>query len=398
MNHFMKRKIYVNLGAIVGVVAIILFLATCKKDHVPPECINGSLPTVKVFATGFNSPRGLKFGPDGYLYVAEAGTGGSNSTAGQCAQVTFPVGPYLGSLTSGRVSKVNSAGVRTTVTDQLPSSVDQEIVGGDFQGVADVAFIGDDLYALLAGAGCSHGIPSSPNGVPVVPNGVVKIHRDGTWTLVANLSVYTMTHPTAHPEPHGGAEPDGTPYAMINVDGNLYVTEPNQGDFVKITPNGEINRVVDISVSQGHIVPTAVTFLDDNFLVGNLDTFPVVAGRSEIYRISPDKNVQPIISGFTTILGVVHDEFGRLYILENSTLSGMGPTPGTGDVVRVDYTGRKEVIVSGLSLPTGLTFGPDGKLYISNKGFGPGTTGGGEILQVDLGNCTVATPGLNSKH
>ncbi len=39
---------------------------------------------------GFNDPRGVKFGPDGYLYVAEAGLGGTNSTAGQCAQVPGP--------------------------------------------------------------------------------------------------------------------------------------------------------------------------------------------------------------------------------------------------------------------------------------------------------------------
>jgi len=32
-----------------------------------------------------------------------------------------------------------------------------EIVGGNFQGVSDVEFIGHNLYALLAGAGCSQG-------------------------------------------------------------------------------------------------------------------------------------------------------------------------------------------------------------------------------------------------
>ena len=41
---------------------------------------------VSVFASGFNNPRGLKFGPDGYLYVAEGGAGGSKSTVGMCRQ------------------------------------------------------------------------------------------------------------------------------------------------------------------------------------------------------------------------------------------------------------------------------------------------------------------------
>ena len=40
-------------------------------------------------------------------------------------------------------------------------------------GVADVAFIGDTLYALLAGAGCSHGVLS-------IPNGIIRVNADGT--------------------------------------------------------------------------------------------------------------------------------------------------------------------------------------------------------------------------
>src|SRR4051794_40846817 len=53
---------------------------------------SSALATVSVFATGLNNPRGLKFGPDHHLYVAEGGVGGQNSTVGQCEQVP-QVGP-----------------------------------------------------------------------------------------------------------------------------------------------------------------------------------------------------------------------------------------------------------------------------------------------------------------
>jgi len=59
------------------------------------------------------------------------------------------------------------------------------------------------------------------------------------------------------------------------------------------------------------------------------------------------------------------------------------PTPGTGDITRIDPSGNRLTIVSNLNLPTALTFGADNKLYVSNWGYG-GSPGMGEILQIDV--------------
>lgn len=333
-----------------------------------------AVSNVTVFSTGFNSPRGLKFGPDGNLYVAEGGTGGSNST--DCEQVKFPVGPYKGSNTGGRISKVDQNGVRTTVVDDLPSSQTGPALGGLISGVADVAFIGDQLYALLAGAGCSHGVTS-------LPNGIVRINPDGTHTLIADLSAFQHANPVANPEP-ADFEPDGTWYSMVVVRGDFYAVEPNHGEVDRITPSGQITRVVDVSASQGHIVPTSLTY-KGNFFFGNLGTFPVDPGTEVIRKLTPSGQLQTWATGLTTVLGLAFDGRDRLYALESMTNPGF-PSPaqiGSGRVVRIEPSGAQTVIADGLSFPSGMTFGPDGALYVSNLGFGA-PLGAGQILRIEL--------------
>jgi len=193
-----------------------------------------------------------------------------------------------------------------------------------------------------------------------------------------------MNHPVANPNPPD-FEPDGTWYSMIAVDGDLYAVEPNHGELDKITPGAGVSRVVDISASQGHIVPTAIAFHNGNFYVGNLNTFPIVPGSSKVLKITPTGQISVFRSGLTTILGLAFDSAGRLYVLENTT--GVGnqfPTPGTGKVIRIDSSGNRMLIASGLFLPTAMTFGPDGALYVSNVGFGPPPNGLGQVLRITV--------------
>ena len=115
------------------------------------------LPTgATAVAQGLFGPRGIKFGPDGDLYVALSGPGGTNSTANVCPQLQVPVavgGPYTNGNTASIV-KVDKHGNVSTVATGFPSALSQR---PDVMGVADIAFLDGDLYAIVTGGGCSMG-------------------------------------------------------------------------------------------------------------------------------------------------------------------------------------------------------------------------------------------------
>src|SRR6478752_7681555 len=307
---------------------------------------------VSVFATGFNNPRGLVFGPNGDLYVAEGGLGGSHSTVGKCRQASGGAAPYTGSTNNpvlgGRISKVTPAGARSVVVRGLPSSQTSPALGSLVSGVSSVAFIGHHMYALLAGAGCSHGVPG-------VPNGVIRVHRDGSWSLIANLSRFQRTHPVARPEADD-FEPDGTWFSMIAVGRALYPMDSNHGELDRVTPNGRIRRVVDISAQLGHVVPTALVNHDGRFSIANLGLFGPPDGTTpneHVWDMTRNRHLKVRASGLEQVLGLAF-RHGRLYALEMSTTPG-GPTPGTGELVRLHDGRPVQTVASGLDFPTGVT-------------------------------------------
>jgi len=335
-------------------------------------------PKVTVVASGLNNPRGLAFGPGGVIYVAEGGTGGTQSSAGKCMQVVPPIGPYTGGFTAS-ISRISAQGTRTVVASGLPSSQTSKLSGSLVSGVADVAFgPGGQLFALIAGAGCSHGLAGTANEI-------VRVHGNGSATRVANLSAFVKTHPVRNPD-KADFEPDGTWYSFVAAGRGFYAVEPNHQELDKITAAGHVSRVIDFSKffpgNTDWRGPTAMASHAGALYIGTLTPFPVKVGAAQVFKVNPATGRFTVYAAhLTTVLGLAFCHDGVLYVLEMSVNNG-GPAPATGEIIKIK-NGHRAIVATGLNFPTAMTFGPDGNLYVSVNGFG-GPPGAGQIVKITI--------------
>jgi hypothetical protein len=173
---------------------------------------------------------------------------------------------------------------------------------------------------------------------------------------------------------------------VVAVRGDLYAVEPSHGEIDRGNRStGAIRRLIDISASQGHIVPAALA-CKGNFFSGSLGAFPVTPGSQSLFKVTPGGQIKTWATGLIMVLGLAAGPRDRLCALESMTAPGF-PGPGevgTGQVVRIDPSGTQAVIAAGLSFPTAITLGPDGALYVSGPGCGGPAPGLGQILRITI--------------
>jgi sugar lactone lactonase YvrE len=382
-----------RIGLTLPVVALAMGLAV-------PVAAQG--PTLTEVVTGLDSPRGVAIGPDGTIYVAEVGTGGTES----CIQ-HVELGEMCFGMTGG-ISSI-SDGTATRIVDGLISGV---TATGDTLGISDVAVADDGaLWFTLGGPAAGTEVRDSITGGEGLGH-VFRVEDGGEPQPVADFVAYeTENNPDA--DQPGNEEPDSNLNSLAQTAEGLVVADAGANTLYSLDPSGEISVVAVFPVVMMEApppppapaaspaaavspaaatspataagspaapqmvpmdpVPTSVTVGPDGaYYVGQLTGFPFPPGGASVFRVSAEGEVTTYASGFTNVIDVAFGEDGTLYVLEiaRDGLLSADPAAGppAGGLWRVPPGGGtpERIAVEGLLMPGGMAVADDGTLYISN--------------------------------
>jgi hypothetical protein len=304
-----------------------VLLPVAATVTVPAQAANGPVP----IATHLNNPRQLAFGPDGALYVAEAGSGKVGARiVGSC----FP-GPEGSDVCSGDTSSVTRIGSPATAGGQSASRV-----AGGLLSIADPD--GSNAVGLNA-------ITFAPNGTPYgitswapparLPRrlawqaGQLLADMSGRTIPVANVGAFSLAHtPQGHP-------PDTDPYGVATYRGAVYIADAAANTLLKFV-DGKLSTVHLFRYRHGSsgidAVPTSVAVGPDGMLyIGELGSFVPGEGRVEVVNPRTGHIVRSV-RGLMTVTAVTVASNGTIYASE--MFAGCAPsdsscTPGQVTVI-----------------------------------------------------------------
>lgn len=331
--------------------------------------------------SGLSNPRGLSWGPDGMLYVADAGIGGDD------VLVEAEGFTALGGETSAVVAIAD--GCATPVAEGIHSVLWQE--AGWIWGAMDVEFLNDTLYVLVSGSGPTWG---TPDGV----SGIYQVNDDGSVTLAADLGNWLPDNPPAFAAPDYAGQ-DGSEFDMEPYGDAFLVSVADGGQIIKAVPGGEISLFADLS--EGHLVPTGIAVdADMNAYVGFETTPPYPEGASKVVQITPDGTVTDFWTGLTAVTDVELGPDGILYAAEMS-INNSDKAPflnsDSGRIVRQTGPDSLEAVVTDAPPPVGLGFDGNGDLYFDYPAFGPDAGEGlGVVVKVDISAGPISFEGVEA--
>ncbi|MFN2444766.1 MAG: ScyD/ScyE family protein [Vicinamibacterales bacterium] len=366
-----SSRLSLAISALVGVVALGVPSALWAQ------------PPLQVIASGLDNPRGLEFGPDGALYVVEAGRGGNSTLCGQTPDA--PPGTLRCYGATGAITRVTGLGVHQRVVTGLPSLAGA--TGVEATGPHDIDFGFGNAWVTI-GFGGDPATRTAFAAAGVRFGNLVRVRPTGAWDYVLDLAAFEAT---ANPD---GGLVDSNPYGLQILANRGVFTDAGGNALMGITTSGAISTLAVFptrtmpspfggTVPMQSVPTTLVEAADGSLFVGELTGFPFPAGGARVYRV-PANGGAPVVvaSGFTNIIDIAVSPTGVGYVLEHDADGILPPVgPGmAGRVIRVLPNGTQTVIAStGLVKPGGIAIGPDGALYVTNRST---SAGSGEVVRI----------------
>lgn len=325
-------------------------------------------PVVAVVMSGLDNPRGIAFAPNGALYVAEAGRGGTGPCQTSGAMESRCYGP------SGAISRLWK-GLQERVVQGLPSHALPD--GTSASGPNDISFQGTGGAYVTLGLGGGPAFQDFYGAAGELMGTIIHVAASGQWRMIADVASWEFAA-----NPDGGA-PDSNPYGILAEPGGRYVADAGANALFRVRPNGTVETIaVFPSRASGRgtdSVPTAVARGPDGALyVSELTGVPFAQGAANIYRVVAGQAPTVFAAGFKTIMDIAFDADGNLYVVENAGGPVFFP-PDSGRLLRVAPNGARSVVLGGLDRPTAVAVGADGAIYATNHGTSAGT---GEVLKI----------------
>ena len=338
-----------------------------------------------VIADGLNNPRGLTFGPDGSLYVTEAGTGGS----GVCVPSPSVANQSLCYGTTGAVTKITN-GTQKRILTGLPSLALPD--GTDTSGPQDIKFDASGKPYIAIGYG-SNPTFRARLGNTDLGKIITANFNTNSWTSVADLANYELAN-----NPDQG-DLISNPFSLLLDGNNIIAVDTGANELLSVGTDGSnlkaiatiprqtlTNPVFPTGASSSpfeiQAVPTNVAKGPDGaYYISQLTGFPFPEGKAKIYRVGSDGQPTVYTDGFTQLTDLAFDPEGNLYALQYANQS-LWKGNLDGSVIKIATDGTRTTILNGngLESPTALTIGADGAIYVTNRGDRPGL---GQVIKIE---------------